>query len=210
VADTFSSSLSVSARRYAAALFDVAKETSSVDDVAKNMDSLASLLEESDDFRRFVASPLYTAETQKRVIESLAKAAGVEIKKGRVAKSDASGVLGNFLIVLAEHRRLNILPQVVKAFAGLAAEERGDVSVTVTSAEELTAEQEKDLQNLLAEMAEKNKAYGKFLAGKKRILHKRVNPALLGGFIVRCGSLSIDTSLRSKLSSLKLALKEVG
>lgn len=212
MADTDSPSLSLGARRYAGALFAAAEQSACLSSVADNIRILAERLDESADFRRFIASPLFDAGAQLRFIAAFNKAAGLAAKPGAAAsgKLSADAVVGRFLTVLAEHRRLNLLPQVIAAFNARAEEARGEVDLYITTAIKLSAAQEKRLLNSLEKAAEAGGDFGKYPAGKKKILHKRVDPALLGGFIVRCGSLLIDTSLRSKLSSLKLALKEVG
>jgi len=209
VADNFSP-LPLSARRYGGALFDAASQASCLNETADIAQALAALLRDSGDMRDFIASPLYNAQTQERFIAAFNKAAGLGGKPAKAAAAEASALLGNFLAVMAENRRLAVLPQALAAFAAQVAKARGDVDLYITSAEELSADQEKRLLDLLTELAEKSAEAGKHLAGKNKILHKRVDAALLGGFIVRCGPLLIDASVRSKLSSLKLALKEVG
>jgi len=209
VADNLSP-LPLSARRYAGALFDAASQNSCLSETAEIMQSLGAILRESEDFRHFIASPLYNAEAQRRFIAAFNQAAGIGGKPEKQARAEAKALIGNFLEIMAQHRRLAVLPQALEAFAAQVARSRGDVDLYITSAEELTADQEKRLMALLAELADKSAEAGKYLAGKNRILHKRVDAALLGGFIVRCGPLLIDASVRSKLSSLKLALKEVG
>ena len=115
------------------------------------------------------------------------------------AKAGLDGVFGNFLKVVASNRRLFALPGMITAFRAIAADHRGVVTAEVTSAFELSAAQKKDLQATL-----------KDVAGKDVEIDLTVDPSLLGGLIVKIGSRQIDTSLRTKLSSMKLVLKEVG
>jgi len=203
VTDNFSFPVSLAARRYAGALFEVAVPGVCLDETAKIVDSLAVLLEKSADFRRFIASPLYNADAQERVMAALAKSAGLDTAKG------AGNIIRCFLGVLAQHRRLFLLPDIITAFQAQMAANSGEIAVFITSAEEISASQQQELLVLLARAAA-NEKIGKYFAGKKPVLHKRIKPELLGGFILRCGSLLIDTSLRTKLSALKLALKEIG
>lgn len=203
MADKFSFPVSLAARRYAGALFEVAAPAACLDETAKIMGSLAVLLRESADFRRFIASPLYKAEAQKRVMAAWAQSAGLDTAKG------AGNIIRCFFGVLAQHKRLFLLPDIITAFQAQMAANSGEIAAFITSAEEISASQQQEVLALLARAAA-NEKIGKYFAGKKPVLHKQIKPELLGGFILRCGSLLIDTSLRTKLSALKLALKEVG
>ncbi len=91
------------------------------------------------------------------------------------------------------------MPGIITAFRNMAARHRGEVTAEVTSAHRLTDDQVADLKAALKETL-----------GKDVTLQTRVNPAILGGLIVRVGSRMIDTSLRTRLLSIKTQLKEVG
>lgn len=186
MADT-SQLISGVAERYASSLFELALEARSIDAVNADLDRLQALLDESEDLRRLVASPVFSADEQQRAVSAVAAKAGI------------SGLVGNFLKVVAGNRRLFALPGAIRAFRQIAAEHRGEVTAEVTSAHALTATQEKELKSAL-----------KGVTGKDVTVAVKVDPALLGGLIVKVGSRQIDTSLRTKLSTLKLALKEVG
>lgn len=108
-------------------------------------------------------------------------------------------MVGNFLKVVARNRRLFVLPGIIKAFRLLAARHKGEITADVTSAHALTLAQEIELKAAL-----------KGVTGKDVAVNVTVDPSILGGLIVKVGSRQIDTSLRTKLSTLKLALKEVG
>jgi len=226
VAENFSFPVSPGARYYAEALFAAAEQAGCLDETAKFMASLAAIVEESADFRRFIACPLYKAAAQERVIAALLQqaglAAGEKMEKrfaggdeglrpaGSVANEGAGLCLRRFFAVVAQHRRLPLLPDICAAFQARCAAARGEVAVFITMAEAVSAPQKQEILALLARAAAGNSLAGQYLAGKNPVVHERVDPAVLGGFIVRCGSLLIDTSLRAKLSALKLALKEVG
>lgn len=186
VADT-SQLISGVAERYASSLFELAREAGSIDAVGADLDRFQGLLDESADLKRLVASPVFSADEQQRAISAIAAKAGI------------TGVVGNFLKVVAANRRLFALPGMIRAFRLIAAEHRGEVTAEVTSAHALTAAQEKELKSAL-----------KGVTGKDVAINVTVDPTLLGGLIVKVGSRQIDTSLRTKLSTLKLALKEVG
>ncbi len=175
------------AERYARSLFDLALEQKSVDAVAKDLDSVEAMLAGSDDLRRLIGSPVFSADDQFRAISAIADKAGLK------------GLVGNFLKVAAKNRRLFAVPGMIRAFRQIAAAHRGETSAEVTSAHELSAAQQAELRTALRQVA-----------GKDVAVAVTVDPSLLGGLVVKMGSRQIDTSLRTKLNSLKLALKEVG
>lgn len=182
-----SSLISGVAQRYAGSLFDLALEAKSVAQVEKDLGRIEAMISESEDLRRLISSPVFSTEDQLQAIAAVADKAAI------------TGLVGNFLRVVAGNRRLFTLPGIIKAFYLIAAEHRGEVAADVTSATELTQAQQNELKATL-----------KSVAGKDVTINVTVDPSLLGGLIVKLGSRQIDTSLRTKLSSLKLALKEVG
>ncbi|MFZ2102230.1 MAG: F0F1 ATP synthase subunit delta, partial [Oricola sp.] len=137
--------------------------------------------------RRLIGSPVFSTDEQLRAITAIAAKAGLE------------GLVANFLKVVASNRRLFAVPAMIEAFRAISAAHKGVVNADVTSAFTLTAAQEKELKATL-----------KDVAGKDVDINVTVDPSLLGGLVVKIGSRQIDTSLRTKLSSMKLALKEVG
>ncbi|WP_368518148.1 F0F1 ATP synthase subunit delta [Rhizobium sp.] len=186
VADT-SQHVSGVAERYASSLFELALEEGAVPAVTADLDRFQAMLDESDDLKRFVLSPVFSAEEQVGAIEALAKKAGF------------GAYVTNFLKLVASNRRLFALPGMIKAFRIIAAQHRGEISAEVTSAHALIPAQEDELKAAL-----------KGVTGKDVAIAVTVDPSILGGLIVKVGSRQIDTSLRTKLSTLKLALKEVG
>lgn len=178
--------------RYAGSLFALAQEAGFIGPVEKTLAAVSRLVKESDDFRHLVASPVFSAKEQLRAIDALAK-------KSALTGAGAAGLVGNFLRVVAANGRLVMLSAIFESFHDLAAAARGQLSADVVSAHALDAAQQKELRAALSGAA-----------GKDVTLRMKVDPAILGGLVVRIGSRQIDTSLRTKLSSLKLALKEVG
>jgi F-type H+-transporting ATPase subunit delta len=175
------------ASRYAQSLFDIALESKALTKVEEQLSAFEAMLNDSEDLRRLIASPVFSTEEQINAVQAIAKKAGLD------------GLVGNFLNVVASNRRLFVLPAMISAFREIAAGHKGVVTADVTSALKLTAAQEKELKATL-----------KDVAGKDVDINVTVDPSLLGGLIVKIGSRQIDTSLRTKLSSMKLALKEVG
>ncbi|SHJ04430.1 ATP synthase F1 subcomplex delta subunit [Aureimonas altamirensis DSM 21988] len=182
-----SSPVSGVAERYAQSLYELSHDDGSVEATEAELRQFRTLIEENADFRRLVESPAFTSEDQLRAVGAIVEAV------------KPSMLVGNFLKVVASNRRLFALPQIVSAFIELARAARGEVEAKVVSAHALTSEQREELSKALA-------AY----SGKTITMQDSVDPAILGGLVVRIGSRQIDTSLRTKLNSLKLALKEVG
>ena len=181
-----SSIVSGVADRYASALFDLAREASAIDAVKADLDTLGRLLEESADLRRLVRSPVFSTEEQLRALVAVLDAA----KLGTLTT--------NFVKVVVGNRRLFALPGMIEGFAQLVARERGEVTAEITSAEPLSATQSDALSEALTA------SLGKVVA-----LRTKVDPGLIGGLMVRVGSRMIDTSLKTKLNALKVAMREV-
>jgi F-type H+-transporting ATPase subunit delta len=186
VADT-SSHISGVAERYASSLFDLALEANTQAAIGAELTRLESLIGSSDDLKRLINSPVFSADDQYRAIGAIADQAGFD------------GLVGNFLRVVAKNRRLFAVPGIIRAYRVIDARHRGEVSAEISSAHALTSEQEQELKAAL-----------KSVTGKDVAMNVTVDPSVMGGLIVKVGSRQIDTSLRSKLSTLKLALKEVG
>jgi F-type H+-transporting ATPase subunit delta len=182
-----SSPISGIAKRYASALFDLARDEKAVDKVEAELVDLKKALADSDDLHRLVTSPAFSAEDQERALLAVLK------------KAKASKLLASFLGIVARNRRLFALPGMIDAFQVMAAEARGEVAADVTSAEPLKDAQRKSLSTALKD------AFGRDVT-----LNEIVDPAILGGLIVKVGSCMVDTSLRTRLNSLKIAMKEVG
>lgn len=180
-----SPSVSGVAGRYASALFDLAKERGEVETVERDLGRFEELVNTSDDLRRLVTSPAFSAEAQVK---------GVMAVLGR---ADVSGLAANFIGLAARNRRLFASLDMVEAFRTLAARERGEVTAEVTSAEPLSDGQEAALRDALREVA-----------GKEVTLTKRVDADLIGGLVVQLGSRQIDTSLRTRLAAMRKAMIE--
>lgn len=175
------------AGRYAQAVFDIAREGGQIDTLARETDDLAAALTDSPELRELISSPKYSRDQQAAAIGAIA------------AKMGLSPVMANTLQLMASNRRLFVLPQLAARLAQLIAVERGEITADVTSAVALTDEQQDRLKTTLAEKS-----------GKTVKLNTRVDETLIGGMIVKLGSQMIDSSVRSKLSSLQNVMKEVG
>ncbi len=170
--------------RYATALFDLAIDGNALDAVATSLATLKDALAQSDDLKTLVSSPMVTRKAAAAGIAGVAAALGLD------------KLTTSFLGVLAGNRRLAALPAIIRDFNALAAARRGEISARVTAAHPLSATQQKAL-------AAKLKAG----LGRDVALDITIDPAILGGLIVRVGSRMIDSSLKTRLDSLGQALK---
>jgi len=170
--------------RYASALFELAKEQDATAQVEADLVKFESLLRESEDLRRLVASPVFAAEDQARAVAAILERAGI------------TGLTANFFQVIARNRRLFAVPEMIAVFKALAAESRGEVVAEVTTAQPLSEQQVAQLTETLTTSV-----------GKDVKLDARVDPAILGGLIIKIGSRMIDSSLRTKLTAIKVGLK---
>ncbi len=170
--------------RYAQALFDLATDEKTVAAVEADLKSLKKMRAESKDFRTLLASPAFSAGDKGKALAALA------------AKGKFHSTTQKFLGLLAANGRVAILPEVIAGFEALSAKGRGVVSAQVTTAIALTAAQAKGVSAAL-----------RTALGQDPEIETRVDPSILGGIKVRVGSRLFDASLRSKLDSLKFALK---
>jgi F-type H+-transporting ATPase subunit delta len=175
------------AGRYATALFELALEEKSLEDVEAKLNRFEQALDAVEDLNRLVKSPVFTPDEQLRAIAAVLDEIAID------------GLTANFLKLIAKNRRLFAAPEMIKAFRALLAKHRGQMSAEVISATKLEDGQIRALKTALKSALDKDVQ-----------LEERVDPALLGGLIVRIGSRMIDTSLRTKLNSLKHVMKEVG
>lgn len=172
--------------RYATALFELAEGQKALDAVAADLTTLEAMLQGSDELRQAMHSPLFSRTAQTDAVTALA------------ARTGLSPLTGSFLGVLARNRRLAALPQIITAFRAKLAAKRGEVTAEVVSAVPLDAEQ------LAAVEASVTRH-----AGKAVRLEAKVDPALLGGLVVRIGSRMVDASLRTRLHQLELAMRGI-
>ncbi len=170
--------------RYARALFDLAVETGELAAIEADLKALKAMRAESPDLRAVLSSPAHRAEAKGRVLSALAEAA------------DLGATTRKFLGLLSANNRASALPAVIVGFQALSAEHRGVVSADVVTAVAMTDAQVKGLAAAL-----------RASLGKDPEIETRVDPAILGGVKVRVGSRLYDASLKSKLDSLKFALK---
>ena len=175
------------AARYATAIFEIAKENKTLAKIEPNVTDLVAALNDSADLRALISSPLMSRDEQEKAITAVAEKMGLR------------PVMKDGLALMAQKRRLFVLPQLLEQLAALIAEDKGEVTAEVTSAKALTKTQSEKLAKTLAARV-----------GKDVKINATVDEDLIGGLVVKVGSKMIDTSIRSKLNSLQNAMKEVG
>ena len=175
------------AKRYATALFDLASETDDISSLEKNVETLTQAIDESPDLNSIISSPIYSRDQQKNAIGAIAKKMGV------------SAVMINALSLMAEKRRLFVVPTFLSVLKDLISESKNEITAEVVSAQSLSKGQVEKLGKSL-----KNNF------GKDVKINATVDPTLIGGMVVKVGSRMIDTTIRAKLNSLQNTMKEVG
>ncbi|MEM7169268.1 MAG: F0F1 ATP synthase subunit delta [Pseudomonadota bacterium] len=180
-------SLSGLAGRYALALLDLADEKKALDQVSDDLRSLRAAVLESDELGRFLRSPLYNRDQMAGVMSAVMEKVGV------------SDLTRRFVLVVAQNHRLFALVSIIDTYLAELARRRGEVTAHVTSARALSDQQRQSLTDAL-----------KSTVGANVQVDVEVDQSLIGGLIVRVGSRMIDSSLRTKLQRLQLAMKGVG
>lgn len=178
--------LSEIAERYATALFELAAEAKSIDAAADDLAVITELLNESDDLRRLVRSPLFSREQQSKAMAEVLARAGV------------GDLVARFVGLVAKNRRLFVLPQMIRAYRALLARHRGEMMAEVISATPLDEGQVRALKDAL-----------RAATGTDVEVEARVDQSLIGGLVVKVGSRMVDSSIRTKLQNLRLAMKGV-
>ncbi len=174
------------AGRYANALFELAREEKSTDAVKADLDQFDALIAESPDLNRLVRSPVFGADEQLRALAAILDKAGI------------TGLAANFLRVITTNRRLFAVRDMIRGYRALVAHHKGEVTANITVAEPLN---EKNLDALKG-------ALKSVTGGKEIDLDVKIDPAIIGGLIVKVGSRMVDSSLRTKLNAIKVAMKE--
>ncbi len=175
------------AARYATALFDLAEDDGALAALEADVGTLETALAESADLRDLITSPIYGRDVSMAAVGKLAEA------------MDLSPVTGNTLRLMAQKRRLFVLPAMLASLRARIADHKGEVTADVVSAKALTKAQSDKLSKVL-----------KAATGHEVNLNATVDESLIGGLVVKVGSTMIDTSIKAKLNALQNTMKEVG
>ena len=173
------------ASRYATAVFELSQDARQIDALENDVEALAAAHEDSADLRDLIANPIYSRDEQAQAIGAIA------------AKMGLTETMQNVLRLMASKRRLFVLPQLLTALADRIAAHKGEVTAEVSSATELTAEQQERLKKTLSDKV-----------GSEVKLKTTVDESLIGGMIVKVGSRMIDTSIASRLAAMQNTMKE--
>ena len=174
------------AGRYGNALFELARDSNAVDAVKADLERFDALIADNPDLNRLVRSPVFGADEQLRALAAILDKAGIK------------GLAANFLRVITTNRRLFAVRDMIRAYRVLAARQKGEVTAEVTVAEPLSDKNIGALKDALKSVT----------GGKDIALDMNVDPAIIGGLIVKVGSRMVDSSLRTKLNAIKIAMKE--
>jgi F-type H+-transporting ATPase subunit delta len=175
------------AGRYALALYDLANQQAALDTAAQDLAQLRRMIEDNADLKRVLNNRILKRATKAAAIGAVVERAGL------------SELVGKFIGVLARNGRLAVLPQVIAAYTKILAEKRGEVTATVTASQELSEDQIAGLKDNLKRATGMNNV----------ALDIWIDPAIIGGLVVKIGSRRIDGSLRTKLQKLQLAMKGI-
>ncbi len=173
------------AGRYATALFELARDANTIDPVKIDLERFDRLVAEVGDLERLVRSPVFSADEQLHALSGVLDRAGI------------GGLAAQFLKLVTSNRRLFAVRDIVRGYRELVAEHKGEATAEVTVAEALKDDHVAALRSAL-----------KAVSGKDVDLNITVDPAIIGGLVIKLGSRMVDSSLRTKLNSIKHAMKE--
>jgi len=174
------------AGRYGTALFELALEANALDAVAADLDRFDALVGASADLARLVRSPVFSAEEQVKALTAVLDGTGI------------AGLAGQFLKLVASNRRLFAVRDMIDAYRALLANHKGEVTAEVTLADGPSDSQLAAIKEALAAVTKKDVK-----------IDVRIDPAIIGGLIVKLGSRMVDNSLRTKLNAMKYAMKGI-
>ena len=173
------------AGRYATALFELAREANAIDAVMADLERFDALVAENPDLNRLVRSPVFSADEQLHALSAVLARAGI------------GGLAAQFLKLVTANRRLFAARDMIRGYRELVAEHKGEATAEITVAEKLKDDHVAALKSAL-----------KTISGKDVALNIKIDPAIIGGLVVKLGSRMVDTSLRTKLNAIRHAMKE--
>lgn len=174
------------AGRYATALFELGLAQNAVDEVRTDLDRFDASMAENADLARLVRSPVFSADEQGRALAAVLEQMGI------------GGLAAKFLKFVTANRRLFAARDMIRGYRQLVARHKGEVTAEVTLAEQPSEAHLAAIKDALAAVTKKDVQ-----------VDVKVDPAIIGGLVVKLGSRMVDSSLRTKLNAIKLAMKEV-
>ena len=179
---TFSNATSKS---YALAIFEISKESSTLDKIEYEMKNISKLLDESSEFKKFIMSPLVTKEDKQNVLFKIAE------------QNNFSLITKNFLGFVAKKNRLFFLDKIIESFLNLVSNNKGELKAKLVSSKELSIEEQKKIQV----------DFSKDFKSPINIDYK-YDPSLIGGLVIQVGSIMVDASIKTKLKQLETKMLE--
>ncbi len=176
------------AGRYAQALFELARDQGVTDQVAADLGRLSAIIAESPDMQRLVRSPVFSAEEQGRALSAVLANVGI------------TGLAANFIKLVASKRRLFAITSMIADYKTLDDAAKGVTRASVTVARPVPQAHIDTLKAALTEIS----------GGKSVDMDVKIDPAIIGGLIVKLGSRMVDGSLKTKLNTIRTRMKEVG
>jgi F-type H+-transporting ATPase subunit delta len=173
------------AGRYATALFELALESNAIDAVKGDLERFDTLVADNPDLARLVRSPVFGADEQAKALKAVLAAAGI------------GGLSAQFLEAVTANRRLFAVRDMIRDYRLLVARHKGEVTAQVTLAEQPSDAHLAAIKDALTAVTKKDVQ-----------VDVKVDPAIIGGLVVKLGSRMVDTSLRTKLNAIRLAMKE--
>ncbi len=179
---TFSNSTSKS---YALALYQLAKESSELEKVENEMNSLKKLLIDSSDFREMILNPTIQKEEKKNIISAITQ------------NNNFSKTGKKFLGFLTIKNRLFFLNQIIESFLNFLSNAKGELKAKLLSAKKLS---KVDIEKIEKELSSD-------FNSPIKIDYKH-EPSLIGGLIIQVGSVMVDNSIKNKLRQLEKSMIE--
>jgi len=179
------SSTDLIADRYASALYELSSENKCVDKVLNDLINIQELIKQNKDFNLLIKSPLISSKEKLVILKKI------------LSKYEVNSLTSNFINTVSTNKRMNFLSSIISRYNSINSEKRGDVFADVTSADILTTDQKNKINNKLS-----------LILGKKLSLNFKVDKKIIGGLIVKVGSIMIDSSLSSKIKKLSISMGE--
>ncbi|OCK80844.1 OSCP-domain-containing protein [Lepidopterella palustris CBS 459.81] len=177
---------------YATALYTAAAKTSNLDSASKSIETLAAVFKRDPKLQKVLEAPMLTVEDRKQIVSELQK---------HIGGADKGDIVKNLLITLADNNRLGVLESVCEKFGVIMGASRGEIEMTVVSAQPL----DNKVLGRLESAVSKSQYVGQ---GKKLKVISKVNPDIRGGLVVEIGDRTIDLSVSSKMSKMSKLLRD--
>ena len=171
--------------RYSKALMELSQEQKCIDVTYEEIEQIKLMIDKSEDFRKIIESPLLSRDEQKVLVAGILK------------KASMSTLLTNFFTVVCMNKRSYLIGRICDRFREMYSSDKGILAAELVSAIELS---EADLRLVEKQIQES--------AGSKVNLNTKIDPSILGGYVLRIGSLMLDGSIRSRLEDLKVSMRE--